>query len=60
MRSCAEVIAAAGLYTQTMKRIFGQWSWDKIFPCHGNPVMANGKSVLKEHLDLRNAPTDSF
>lgn len=54
------MIKDRGLFDQTMKRIFGDWSWDKIFPCHGNPVMANGKPVLKEHLKLRNAPSGSL
>lgn len=55
-----DVCAGAGLFDKTMRRIFGEWNWDKIFPCHGNPIMAEGKPVLKEHLRLRSAPAGSF
>ena len=42
----------AGDYEAKMKRLFREWDFDCILPCHGDFVPANGKAVLKQHLGL--------
>ena len=42
----------AGLYAEALGRIFKQWDFDSILPCHGDYVAQAGKRVLQEHLEL--------
>ena len=42
----------AGLYAEALARIFKQWDFDGILPCHGDYVAKEGKRVLQEHLEL--------
>ena len=46
-------LAASGLFDRTMDRIFNQWAFDRILPCHGNLVEQGGKAALRKALDLR-------
>ncbi|CAL5220530.1 g2563 [Coccomyxa viridis] len=41
-----------GLYAEALGRIFKQWDFDSILPCHGDYVAQDGKRVLQEHLEL--------
>jgi len=43
---------SAGLYAEAMGRIFKEWDFDSILPCHGDYVAQNGRKVLQEHLEL--------
>lgn len=36
-----------------MQRIFEEWDFDAILPCHGDFVSKNGKEVLRKHLKLQ-------
>ena len=41
-----------GLFAEALGRIFKQWDFDSILPCHGDYVAQNGKKILQEHLEL--------
>ena len=43
---------SAGLYAEALARIFKQWNFDSILPCHGDYVAKDGKKILQEHLEL--------
>ena len=42
----------AGLYAEAVGRIFKEWEFDSILPCHGDYVARDGKRILQEHLEL--------
>lgn len=46
------VICASGQFDATMKRIFDDWQWDAIMPCHGTFIPSGGKQALRDHLSL--------
>ena len=49
---CSACICAGG-YDEAMRRIFEEWDFDAILPCHGDFVPSNGKEVLRQHLRLQ-------
>ena len=42
----------AGEYDEATTRIFQEWDFDAILPCHGDFVPSNGKETLRRHLRL--------
>ncbi|EIE18708.1 hypothetical protein COCSUDRAFT_20322 [Coccomyxa subellipsoidea C-169] len=47
------MIKEKGEYVGAMQRIFEEWDFDAILPCHGDFVSKNGKEVLRKHLKLQ-------
>ncbi len=45
-------VLSAGLYAEAVGRIFKEWDFDSILPCHGDYVARDGKRILQEHLEL--------
>ena len=35
-----------------MDRVFNEWDWDRILPCHGSLVERGGKAELRKALKL--------
>ncbi|CAK0783545.1 hypothetical protein CVIRNUC_006744 [Coccomyxa viridis] len=46
------MIKDKGLYAEAVGRIFKEWDFDSILPCHGDYVARDGKRILQEHLEL--------
>lgn len=47
-----KVYLGAGEYDEATRRIFKEWDFDAILPCHGDFVPSNGKEILRRHLKL--------
>ncbi|BDA49772.1 hypothetical protein COCOBI_14-3920 [Coccomyxa sp. Obi] len=46
------MISDKGEYDEATRRIFKEWNFEAILPCHGDFVPSNGKEVLRKHLKL--------
>jgi hypothetical protein len=47
------ILADRPAFTELLeKKVLGDWDWDYIAPCHGEPVEEDAKGVLRRHLNL--------
>lgn len=42
----------AGDWEAAKQRIFGEWDFQGIIPCHGEVLFSGGKQILRRHLGL--------
>lgn len=50
--SSVVIPSLAEKYLAAMHRIFDEWEWDAILPCHGTFIASGGKQQLRKHLNL--------